>query len=111
MPGADQDVVTLGELRRTVDNLALQLSTARAEMGGLASIPAQLDSMTKLWAAQLETERQRTAAAVQQLTSRVDGLEDDVKDLTGWKTWTFRLVLGAVCLALLALVLPGDTSR
>lgn len=98
------DPVTLGELRRTVDQVRLELSHARTEVGALAGMPGQLTSMSALWTEQLRAHKEQSAAALAHLS-------DEVETLKGWQTWALRIVVAAVVLAVVGLVLASPAPR
>ena len=97
---------TLGEIGRSVDRLEKEIGGVRGDIRQLEEkVPTKelVQAMERAFQSSLVSTELRWGAEINTVRSRVD-------DLESWKTWTLRLILGVVIVAVLGLVVIGGNS-
>ena len=97
---------TLGEIGRSVDRLEKEIGGVRGDIRQLEEkVPTKelVAAMERAFQASLASTELRWDAEISLVKTKVD-------DLEAWKTWTLRLILGAVLLAVLGLVVVTGNS-
>lgn len=97
---------TLGEIGRSVDRLEKEIGGVRGDIRQLEEkVPTKelVAAMERAFHASLAATELRWDAEISLVKTKVD-------DLESWKTWTLRLIMGAVLLAILGLVVVTGNS-
>lgn len=97
---------TLGEIGRSVDRLEKEIGGVRGDIKQLEDkVPTKelVQAMERAFQSSLVSTELRWGAEINTVKNRVD-------DLESWKTWTLRLILGMVIVAVLGLVVISGNS-
>lgn len=97
---------TLGEIGRSVDRLEKEIGGVRGDIRQLEEkVPTKelVQAMERAFQASLASTELRWGAEINTVKAKIDELES-------WKTWTLRLVLGVVIVAVLGLVVVSGNS-
>lgn len=98
---------TLGEIGRSVDRL-------EKEIGGVRGDIRQLEEKvpTKELVMAMERAFQNSLSSTEEKWSmEINLVKSKVEDLESWKTWTLRLVVGAVLMGILGLVIISGSPK
>lgn len=94
------DQPSLGEIGRSVDRLEKEIGGVRGDIKQLEEkVPTRefIEAMERAFLASL-------SATETKWSTKIEHIEDKIADLESWKTWTLRLVVGAILMAILGLV-------
>lgn len=97
---------TLGEIGRSVDRLEKEIGGVRGDIRQLEEkVPTKelVQAMERAFQASLHSSELRWGAEINAVKTKIEELES-------WKTWTLRLVLGVVIVAVLGLVVISGNS-
>ena len=100
----DDLLPTLGEVARSMGRLEKEISNVRQDIRSLEEkVPTKelIVTTERAWEANLRALEDR-------FVERTAVLEDKISDLEDWKTWTLRIVMGAVIMALMGLILTSS---
>lgn len=99
---------TLGEIGRSVDRLEKEIGGVRGDIRQLEEkVPTKelVQAMERAFQASLNSTELRWGAEINTVKAQISELES-------WKTWTLRLVLGVVIVAVLGLVvITGNSAK
>lgn len=109
MDESAREAAQLVELRVSLSEARQELGRLRADLAPLTSLPTLLKAQQDLVRHQLRSIEDRIEREVAQHQQDVEDVRKDIAELMDWKTWSLRLVVGAVLLALvgLAIASPG----
>lgn len=96
----EDTAITLGEISRAVTRLEAEVGNVRGDIKALEDkVPSKelVEATERAW-------NQTVNAMEERWQDRYNMLDSKVTDLEQWKTWLFRIVLGAVAVAVLSLV-------
>lgn len=102
----DELLPTLGEVARSMSRLENEIGNVRKDIRSLEEkVPTRelIAATERAWSSNLHALEER-------MLDKTAALEEKIEDLENWKTWTLRIVMGAVIMALMGLILTAGSA-